>query len=431
MNRIGIFLCFVYVLVSSASLYAQVPPPPPPPKTIDGVSTQDLRTPPPPQTKKSSQAKKSKKAHPPNELPRSVPGGVPGGIPGGVPGGAFAPPPEAPIKWLPFTAPDESFRVLMPSKPQPRTQIVESPAGKIRMQIYLSIHGATGYMAAYGDSPTAIDSPDYAKTALTAIRDKIAAQANAQIISDKEITYEQYPGREIKFQSPTVTVLGRTYFINNRIYQMQILVPTGLGDPDFYSQQYFDSFKVLKVTSKNLVTIESTIKAATPPPNFFDKPVQWQAFSSAEGRFKVAMPREPFHSSMAGNLSDKRNIEHLFISKGSEMVCYVSYRDLLGDKDVNSLNDVVFAGARDMILQGMEEWSGKIVSESDISFRGYKGKEYKLGAGGSVKLTGIAKTFIVNRRVYYLMAVYPARETAVQEAEKFTSSFTFIEKESK
>ena len=238
MKRISL-MCFVCALLLSNSLWAQTPPP----------------------AKKTTKAKKSKRFELPPEPPREILSGVE----------VLGPPPEK--KWVTFKAPDESFSILMPGTPQARTQIVESLLGKIPMQVHISIAGVTGYTIAYGDMPTNIDSPDYAQTALAGARDRIAAMANAKIVSDKEITYEQFPGREVKFQTPTVTAINRTYYVNNRLYQIQVIVPAAMGDPSDYSQRFFESFKVLKITEKNMVADADLQTALTPPPNFFDKPL--------------------------------------------------------------------------------------------------------------------------------------------------------------
>ncbi len=413
MKQIVVFICLVFMLTTS--IVAQQSPP----KTIDGVSPNELAPPPPPQKKPAKPKKKSERG----TAPRMHIIG-PGGVPGGVPGGTFTPPREAPIQWTTFTAPDASFSILLPSTPQPHTQMIDSPAGKIPMQMHISMHGVTGYAVGFADLPNIIDSPDYAKTALAAARDRIASLANAKVLKDQAVSYDQFPGQETKFETPTVTVLSRIYYINNRYYQIQILVPAGMGDPESYSQKYFDSFKVLKITGNNLVAESDIKKAISPPADFFSKPVAWREQTFTEAGFKALLPREPFRSSVALNPSDKRAVEHVFISKGEHIFCLVSYRDFLSDVDSPELRGVIFAGTKSLIEQSFREVLMKINAESDYTFQSFRGKEYKIeSAPGLAKLSGLCRTILVGRRVFTWMTIFPETEAGQQEVLKFLDSF--------
>ena len=396
MQRIGVVLILAFILLSNATVHSQT-------------------------SKKSAKNKKSKRFEPPPEPLREI-----RGVPGGIPGEIISPPPET--EWVTITDPDNSFSLLMPSKPEIKTQMAESPAGRIPLQLYISKAGVTAYAFAYGDAPDKIDTPDYAQKALSASRDKIVAQTNSKVLADKEIKYEEYPGRELKYQNATITALHRLYYVNNRIYQMQVVVPSVIGDPGDYSQRFFDSFKILKVTEKNTVADDAVVKSTLPPKDYTDTPIEWRERSFTDAGVKALFPREPVRSSVVANPADNRSVEHVLISQGDRTVFMISYRDLLADTNSPATKDLLYTGVKSLINQTLKEITMKITSESDYKFKEYTGKEFKIeSAPGLIKMTGICRTVIVYNRSYTWMAIYPETIEGNTEANKFLSSFQILD----
>lgn len=401
MRRTGVIFILAFILIGNAIAQTQTP------------------------KRKSAKSKKSKRFEPPPEPPREIRGAIEIG-PGGIPGGIISPPPEK--EWVTITDPDNSFSILMPRKPEIKTQMADSPVGKIPLQLHISQTGVTAYAFAYGDAPDKLDSPDYAQKALVASRDKIIAQTNSKVLAEKEIKYEEFPGREIKYQNSMITALHRIYYVNNRIYQLQVIVPSVVGDPSDYSQRFFDSFKVLKVTEKNTVADNDLVNSMLPPKQYTNTPIEWREHTYTDAGVKALFPREPFRASLVVNPADKRSVEHTLVSQGEGTVMMISYRDLLADANSAQTKELLYTGIKSLINQSMKDITMSITAETDYKFKNYTGKEFKIeSASGFIKLAGICRTVLVYKRSYTWMAIYPETTEGNAEAKKFLSSFQILD----
>lgn len=237
MNRADIFLCFIFVLVSSAVLYAQEAPPVP--KTIDGVSTKDLKTPMPPQEKKSSKAKKSKGFDPPPEGP--------GGVPGFVLEGAPPPPARSfPLEaWKEKVFSQEQFAISFPTQPNEETKPDTRGAGTIT-KVYEVITMDGTY------SVTSIKLPSRSSETKEELKQRLRSMLKQletgpyKWISGKEIEANGYPGVEFKYKTPQPELISWQKFMVVDNYMFRVVAETIPRSPELKEPQLFmDSFKLL------------------------------------------------------------------------------------------------------------------------------------------------------------------------------------------
>src|SRR5262249_50723966 len=98
------------------------------------------------------------------------------------------------------------------------SQSVESEIGKIPTFSFISQTGALVYMLMYANYPLAIDTPDAVKTSLNNSRDLMLSRRNGKLISEKDISFGKFAGRELMVKTDDGMLRGRTYIVYHRLY---------------------------------------------------------------------------------------------------------------------------------------------------------------------------------------------------------------------
>jgi hypothetical protein len=125
--------------------------------------------------------------------------------------------------WEKFNSPEGKFNILMPSKPTLEVRDVDSAVGKLTIYLY-STSNSTGYfLASYGDYPTAPKDANEAESVLDGVREGIQKGSKSEIVSEKKILIDTYPGREITTskanQGEVVVFKWRICLVGRRLYQ--------------------------------------------------------------------------------------------------------------------------------------------------------------------------------------------------------------------
>ncbi len=360
-----------------------------------------------------------------------------GNPPKGVPRGDFTPPREAPIKWETFTAPDKSFSILLPTKPQHQQRVVDSPTGKIAGTTYISIQAVTGYSVTYADTSAKLDAPEQAKDALDQTRDLLLAQTQGKLLRERNLPYGNYPGRELKVESPKVTAINRYYYVNNRVYIVQVVVPAGMGDPDDYGQNFFDSFKILKAMAENLA-VGKELPNPPPPPapagsrkeNFSAVPVAppapaasyaidaWKEMEFPQAGFAVSFPVKPQERDKSK--AERAATEYRVVTKDGTF----SVTETLLPAQ-NGVTKAQMKKALPDILKGMESGPYKWLGGKEIELAGNPGIEFKYQYVQFAEISWQRMLF-VNGRMYAIVVDYPVNKADLKEPKLFMDSFKLL-----
>ena len=126
-------------------------------------------------------------------------------------------------QWQLFTAPDGSFKVLMPGQPEKMNQKQRTFMGEINLQIFLAKPSKQqiAYVVAYNDFPhnygklinpqELLDNAQ--KMALKTTQSKLVSQRNIR-------SYNGHPGKEIEYINSVGKVTrNRMFFAHGRLYQ--------------------------------------------------------------------------------------------------------------------------------------------------------------------------------------------------------------------
>src|SRR5262249_35281004 len=231
---------------------------------------------------------------------------------GTIPG---VPPTMVVASWQEFKHEAGNFSVMMPNKPLEMSQTVESEIGKVPIHTFTTQEGTLSYLAMYAEYPIALDTPGIAKTSLDNSRDLMLSARNGKLISETEISFGKYAGREMKAKVDGGVIRSRTYIINQRMYILLVSAAGDDGPKQLDSKKvddFFGSFKFLKdpqpteVGAPSMSQLKSEIDNIDLPPDFVARPVSWREVPSPEFGFTVWMPSEPFRKKIPLNPNDRR-----------------------------------------------------------------------------------------------------------------------------
>ena len=151
--------------------------------------------------------------------------------------------------WQEYRAPDNSFTVQMPVKPEETVQSESTPAGEIQLHIASGEMGAKGiYLVGYADYPTVANNVPVS-TLLDAAANGAVNNSGATLVSKRSITQDGYQGIEAEMTIPESKVPGggkavcRIFWTSPRIY---ILFVGGTESSGIYEsrEKFLGSFKI-------------------------------------------------------------------------------------------------------------------------------------------------------------------------------------------
>lgn len=176
---------------------------------------------------------------------------------------------------------------------------------------------------------------------------------------------------------------------------------------------------LLLVTATLLVSpvkFASPAKAQRSPLQAALQTPEWQPFCSAMGQFAIDMPGNPKINS---ETFSNQIIAHTYRSNLKNKETYLlQYFDLdfrLSNNNINNIR-ITLNNAVDFFVVAA---NAKVLQVRDISLGGYPGKEFEFQTLSPNEPVGVGQVFLVETRVYGLVATTPEPENA----QKFLDSF--------
>lgn len=113
----------------------------------------------------------------------------------------------------------------MPGNPKRQTQTQNSPVGPIVVNSFVVERTQEGvaYMVAYSDFPDNLVERVKVKELLDGARDGALRATQSQLVSQRDITLNGHPGRELEFVKSEQITKNRMYVVNDRLYQVMVL----------------------------------------------------------------------------------------------------------------------------------------------------------------------------------------------------------------
>jgi hypothetical protein len=133
--------------------------------------------------------------------------------------------------WKLFSAPDGSFRILMPGIPKQTKQIVNTKSGKIQLNTFTverqqeDVKYTVGYVDYSSEYIQLLNQNNLVEKALDHGRDSLVIKAKGTLVSEQRITLGGHPGREISYSKPGEKIVNqRIYLVDKRLYQVSVEV---------------------------------------------------------------------------------------------------------------------------------------------------------------------------------------------------------------
>lgn len=151
---------------------------------------------------------------------------------------------EGKLRWQKAIFREGGFSVWMPEGIQSQEKVVlDTPEGPISFAVFATHPQTLRFIAAYSE-PLAPAQLEASQTLLSAVRDGIIARTNFKPAGEREISFQQHPGRALSLEGGQETIAFRIYAIDRRVYVLAASErATGGPAPDVAS--FFDSFRLL------------------------------------------------------------------------------------------------------------------------------------------------------------------------------------------
>ena len=119
--------------------------------------------------------------------------------------------------WKEFTSKEGGFTVLMPGTPKEQTQKFATQVGDIEAKMFqLEAKPGQAYVMAYADYPEAVVKKSNPDKILDGARDGAAKKINGKVASEKKITLEKHPGREVEIEGPgNILIRVRVFLVKH------------------------------------------------------------------------------------------------------------------------------------------------------------------------------------------------------------------------
>jgi hypothetical protein len=153
-----------------------------------------------------------------------------------------------------FLLESNGFKMEFPKKPDYETQMLNSAAGELKMNIYTYDASKSGnddnllYGFIFTDYPDSLISSDKKEILSDFFRNSIAGSVNnvkGKLLSEKNIEINGFPGREIKvdYREGMAIIKTRIYLVKNRLYIIQTITETRNGSNKSIDK-FMDSFRL-------------------------------------------------------------------------------------------------------------------------------------------------------------------------------------------
>jgi hypothetical protein len=153
--------------------------------------------------------------------------------------------------WQEYRSQSGRYSILMPGKPQERTQAVDSLAGSIDMHIASYEDRSGAFLVMYADYPADLIRSEQAEAVLDGAAQGAVTNVKGRLTQQRNISLGTVPGREIEFDTqaqgaqPATRIKVRYFLTNGRLYQVMVVAQQSQGLPAD-TQKYLDSFKLIE-----------------------------------------------------------------------------------------------------------------------------------------------------------------------------------------
>ncbi len=147
-----------------------------------------------------------------------------------------------------FASEPGGFAVAAPRALEEDVASVETAVGPIDIHTFTTTQGETAYIVAYSDYPADLITQSDPQQVLNGSRDGAVQNVGGTLVSEESIDLDGNPGKALVIDTTTdtgdaATVNARLYLVDNRLYQILVVVPKG-GEESTSTEAFLDSFSL-------------------------------------------------------------------------------------------------------------------------------------------------------------------------------------------
>lgn len=150
--------------------------------------------------------------------------------------------------WQNFTSSPGRFAVQMPGTPKAENSAVDTAAGKLNVSTFTvaADGGATAFIVSFTDYPAGLVAKGDPTKILIGARDGQLSRLKGKVSSDRVISINGYPGRDVSFAGANnVSARCKMFLVRNRLYQV-LALSQNTPAPTASFARFVDSFKLTK-----------------------------------------------------------------------------------------------------------------------------------------------------------------------------------------
>ena len=145
--------------------------------------------------------------------------------------------------WIVLSPKDGGFSVKLPSKPTERSLPQGTETGQTPSPVYELTSGSLKYVITYKDHPFDVEGAQRDKLLEMGAEAGII-RAGGKVVSNKPISLDEYPGREVKGEMGGFLNQSRVYLVKQRLYLLIVWLPADKAGSE-NAAKFFESFKIV------------------------------------------------------------------------------------------------------------------------------------------------------------------------------------------
>ena len=157
-----------------------------------------------------------------------------------------------PKEWESFKFDKYGYWMDFPSEPEYTPQKVNTEIGALDLHFYMldnTKKGGNYYSSAYSEYPDSIlhsDKKELLDGFFKASIEGAVKNIHGELLSEKIIDINGYPGREIKVSAKSISLVlkMRIFLVENKVYMLQVLTPIK-NDFNKSINKFLDSFELI------------------------------------------------------------------------------------------------------------------------------------------------------------------------------------------
>lgn len=148
----------------------------------------------------------------------------------------------------------------------------------------------------------------------------------------------------------------------------------------------------------------------------------WQEFSSKDGGFTVLLPSQPQENLVSLKTDLSPGAFHFFTVINGDREYGITYTDLLHPAGNEKDREKIFKAVRQLALTGRHR---ELLKEQSLTLNNYQGYEFRISEEPGRII--IDRAYLAGKRLYQVIASFPAARGETDETKRFFESFRLSE----